>query len=149
MSLFSPLMKRKREKSQLFNYLWRMLLKFEEKNLKIHKLTWLLITWILKKLNSIPSLFKTFQKSNSWVPSEQTYKISHSKTQTLIVLNKFDCYPPNNRLVPLRILSYRKSAVVAPISSSIYKILFSFSWLSIIQILFRNLLTVLTSNTKQ
>ena len=39
---------------------------------------------------------------------------------------------PNNRLVPLQILSYRESNVLAPISSlAIHKVLFSFSWLAI------------------
>ena len=56
MSLFSPMMKRKSEKNQSFNYFVRILLKFEEKNLGIHKLSWLLITWILKKWNSIQTL---------------------------------------------------------------------------------------------
>ena len=64
MSLFSPMMKGKSEKNQFFNYFVRILLKFEEKNLGIHKLSWLLITWILKKWNSIKPLLKTFQKSN-------------------------------------------------------------------------------------
>ena len=86
----------------------------------------------------------------------KTYKKSHPKTPTLIVLSKFVCYP-NNRLVP------RESTVVAPISLVIHNILFSFIFyfllylfslpcLSIIQILFRNLLTVSTvktSNSKQ
>ena len=81
----------------------------------------------------------------------KTYKKSHPKTPTLIVLSKFVCYP-NNRLVPLWILSYRESTVVAPISLVIHNILFSLPCLSIIQILFRNLLTVSTvktSNSKQ
>ena len=37
-------------------YFWRILLKFEEKILEIHKQCWLSITCILKKLNSIQTL---------------------------------------------------------------------------------------------
>ena len=132
----------KEGKNQFFNYFWRMLLKFEEKNLEIHKLSWLLITWILKKLNSIQTLVENIPEiklSHHWYLLSKTYKKSHSKTRTFIVLNKFVCYP-NNRLVSLRILSYRESTVIAPISILIYKILSSLSWHSIIQVLFWNLL---------
>ena len=127
MSLFSPLMKRKREKNWFFNYFWRMLLKFEEKNLETHKLSWLLITWMLKKLNSIQTLVEKIPeiKLSHWYLRSKTYIKSYSKTRTLIPLNKFVCYP-NNRLVLLRILSYRESSVVAPISSLIYKIFIFF-----------------------
>ena len=157
MSLFSPLAKRKREKNKFFNYFWRMLLsKFEEKNLEVHKLSWLLITWIFKKLNSIQTLVENIPeiKLSHWYLLSKTYKKSHSKTRTLIVLNKFVCYP-NNCVVRLQILNYQESTVVASISSLIYNVLFSFSWLSIIQILFiiiQNLFTfstVKTSGTKQ
>ena len=130
-----------------------MLLKFEKKNLEIHKLSWNSITWILKKLYSIyKPLLKTFQKSNSnWYLLSKTYKNSHSKTLTFIILNRFLCYP-NSHLVPLQILSYWESTVVAPISSLCYVCMYVFSLLSIMQILFWNPLTLLTaktSNTKQ
>ena len=57
---------RERErKNQFFNYFWKMLLKFEEKKLRIQKLSQFSITWILKKLRSMYKLLlKTFQKSN-------------------------------------------------------------------------------------
>ena len=130
-----------------------MLLKFGEKILEIHKLSWLLIPWIFKKLNSIQILLEDIPefKLSHWYLLSKTYKKSHSKTRTLIVLNKFVCYP-KSRLFILQILSYWESTVIASISSLIYKMLFYFSWLSIIQIQFWNLLTVLTvknSNTKQ
>ena len=139
----------KEGKNQFFNYFWRMLLKFEEKNLEIHKLSWLLITWILKKLNSIQTLVENIPeiKLSHWYLLSKTYKKSHLKTWTLIVLKTYVCYS-NNCLVPLRILSYQESTVVTLISSlMIYKILFSFFWLSTIQILFWNLLTVSTVKT--
>ena len=50
-------------KNQFFRYFWRILLKVKEKVLEIHKHWWLLITWILNKLNSIKTL-KAFQKSD-------------------------------------------------------------------------------------
>ena len=146
--------RKKKGKNQFFNYFLRILSKFEDKNLEIHKLSWLSITWILKRLNSIQTFVEDIPeiKLAYWSLLSKTYKKSYSKTPTLIVLNKFVCYP-NNCLVPHQILSYRESTVAAPISSlATYKILLSFSWLSIMQILFRNLLTVSTvktSNTKQ
>ena len=112
MALFSPLIKRKRGKNQFFNYFWRMLLKFEEKKLEIHKCSRPLITWILKKLNSIQTL-------SQWYLLSKTYKKSHSKIRTLVVLNKFFYYP-NDCLIRLRILSYWELTVVDPISSLIY-----------------------------
>ena len=55
----------KERKNQFFNYFWKMLLKFEEKKLRIEKLSQFSITWILKKLRSMyKPLLKTFQKSN-------------------------------------------------------------------------------------
>ena len=107
MSLFSPMMKRKSEKNQSFNYFVRILLKFEEKNLGIHKLSWLLITWILKKWNSIQTLVENIPeiKLSHWYLRSKTYKKLHSKTRTLTALNKFVCYP-NNSLIPLRDSSY-------------------------------------------
>ena len=129
MSLFSPqLMKRKRSKNQLFNYFWRVLLKF-------HRHSWLSIIWIFKKLSSIQTLVKDILeiKLSHWSLLSQTYKKSHSITWTLIALNKFVFYP-NNCLVLLRILSYWESIVAAPISS-LAEIFFSFSWPPI-QILF-------------
>ena len=108
MFLFS-LMKRKRGKNQFLNYFWRTLLKLEQKVLKIHKLSWLLITWILKKLNSIQTLVENIPeiKLSHWYPLGKTYKKSHLKTGTPLVLNKFVCYP-SNRLFALWIGLFQK-----------------------------------------
>ena len=99
---------------------WGMLLKFEEKNLEIHELSWLSITWILKKLSSIQTLVEDILeiKLSHWYFLRKTYKKLHSKTRTLIVLNKFVCYP-NICVLLLRISSYW-ATVVAPISSLNY-----------------------------
>ena len=117
---------------------------FEEKKFEIHKHIWLSITWILKRLNSKQTLSDDIReiKLSNWSLLSKTYQKSLLVTRTLIFLNKFMFYL-NNRLVPLRILSYREPTVAAPISSwAIYKFFF-FSWLAI-QIRFWNLLTVLT-----
>ena len=81
----------KEGKNQFFNYFWRAQFKFEEKNLEIHKLSWLLMTWIFKKLNSIQTLFEYIPeiKLSHRKLLDKTYKTSHSKTRTLIVLNNF------------------------------------------------------------
>ena len=111
----------KEGKNQFFNYFWRILLKLEEKNLEIYKLSWLSITWILKKLSSIQTVVEDIPeiKLSHWYLLSKVYEKSHSKNWTLIVLKKFVCYP-NNCFVPLWILSYRESAVVAHISSLSY-----------------------------
>ena len=72
----------KEGKNQFFSYFWKMLLKFEEKNLEIHKLSWLLITWILKKLNSIQTLVENIPeiKLSHWYLLNKTCKKSHSRT---------------------------------------------------------------------
>ena len=69
----------KEGKNQFFNYFWRMLLKFEEKNLEIHKLSWLSITWILKKLKSIQTLVKDIPeiKLSHWYLLSKTYVKNH------------------------------------------------------------------------
>ena len=107
--------------NQFFNHFWKMLLNFEDKNFEIHKRSSLSITWILKKLSSIQTLVEDISEItlSHWYLLSKTYKKSHSKNRTLIVLKKFACYP-NNHFVPLRILSYRESTVVAPISSLSY-----------------------------
>ena len=51
-----------KEKNQFFKYFWRILPKCEEKILEIHKQRWFLITWILKKSNSIQTLVEGIQK---------------------------------------------------------------------------------------
>ena len=142
-------------KNQFFNYFWRMLLKFEDKNLEIHKLSWLSITWILKKLSSIQTLVEDIPEItlSHWYLLSKTHKKSHSENWTIIVVNKFVCYS-NNRLIPLQILSYWESTVVAPISSLSYIIDFFFllAFNNTLQILFWNLLIMMTvkiSNTKQ
>ena len=134
MLLFSPqLIKGKWNKNHLkdVTYIWR-------KNLEIHRHNWLSIIWTFKKLNSIKTIVKDIQeiKLYHWSLLSKTYEKSHLITWTLIALNKF-VFCLNNFLVLLRILSYWESTVAAPISSlaSMYKILFSFSWLAI-QILF-------------
>ena len=90
-------------KYQFFKYFWRMLLKFEEKNLEIHKHSWLLITWILKTWNSL----QTFVKDIHW------------RTQTV---TSFVFYP-NNHLAPLQILRYQESTIYkyAFLSSNVKK----------------------------
>ena len=81
----------------------------EEKNLEIHKHSWLSIIWIFKKLNSIKSNCLT-----NYLQSKTTFwaKLSYSITWTLTALNKFIL------LLCLSLyLSYRESTVVAaPIS---------------------------------
>ena len=118
MGLFSPLMKRKREKNQFFSYFWRMLVTLEEKILEIHELSQLSINWILKKLKSIQTLVKDIPeiKLSHWYLLSKTYIVTFKN------LSRVNC---------------RCSHFL-----SCYQILcFSFSWLSIIQILFWNLLT--------
>ena len=69
-----------RGKNQFFKCFWRILLKFEEKILEIHKQSWLLITWILKKSNSMQTLVEDIPK----------IKLSHwflSKTYTFNTWN--------------------------------------------------------------
>ena len=125
MPLFSPqLMKRQKNKNELFNYFRRMLLKFDKKKLEIHKHGWLSIIWIFKKLNSLQTLAKDILeiRLSHKLPSKEiyllnkTYKKLHSITWTLVAWNK-SVFHPNNCLVPLWILSYRESTVAAPISS--------------------------------
>ena len=80
-----------------------------------------MITWILKKFNSIQTLVEGILEIKLSHLLSKIYRKSHPKTQTLIVLNKFVCYP-NYRLIPVWILSYWESPVVAPIPSLIYNI---------------------------
>ena len=68
----------------------------EEKNVEIHKHSWLLMIWMFKKLNSFESNYLINYLQN------KTYKKSHSITQTIIALNKL-VFHPNNFLVPLQI----------------------------------------------
>ena len=99
---------------------------FEEKKFEIHKHIWLSITWILKRLNSKQTLSDDIReiKLSNWSLLSKTYQKSLLVTRTLIFLNKFMFYL-NNRLVPLRILSYREPTLAAPISSwAIYKFFF-------------------------
>ena len=101
MSLFSPLIKRRKEKinsSTIFEgcylKLWRKIWKF----LALDNLC------MLKKLNSIQTLVEDILEIKLSHLLSKTYKKSNRKIQTLIVLNKF-VYYPNNCLVRLRILS--------------------------------------------
>ena len=74
----------KEGKNQFFNYFWRTLLKLEKKNLKIHKLIWLLTTWILKKLNSIQTLVENIPEiklSHHWYLLSKTYKYHIQKLE--------------------------------------------------------------------
>ena len=84
----------KEMKNQFFNYFWRMLLKFDD------KLIWLSITWILKKLSSIQTLVEHIPEItlSHWYLLSKTYKKSHYKNRTLIVLKKFVRFPNNHLL---------------------------------------------------
>ena len=88
---------------------------------EIHKLSWLSIIWILKTLNSVQTLNEDIPeiKLSHWYLVNKSYKKSHSKTQTLIVLNKFVCSRING-LIPFQILSYWAPTLVNPISSLSY-----------------------------
>ena len=95
-----------------------------EKILEFYEHSWFMITWILEKSNSIQILVEDLPEIKLSHRSllNKTYRNSH-----WIIPSRFY---PNNRLVSLRILSYRESTVVAPISSlAIDKILFSSWWL--------------------
>ena len=65
----------KEGKNQFFNYFWRMLLKFEEKKLKIHKLNQLLITWIGVIQNLVKEIPET--KLSHWYLLSKTYIKNH------------------------------------------------------------------------
>ena len=99
----------------ILQFCFLVLLKFEEKNLEIHRHSRLSIILIFKKLNSIETLVKDIPeiKLSHWSLLSKT---SHMITQTLIALTRFVFYS-NNCLDPFRILSYRESTVAAPISS--------------------------------
>ena len=113
-------------------------LKFGEKIVEMHKHSWLSITWILKKLNSIQTLaedvLENYLTGPFWAkPSEiHIWKLKLSLSRINFV------FCPNNRLLPLWILSYRESTVAAPITSlAIYMlyilyIFIFFSWLSMV-----------------
>ena len=65
----------------------------EEKNLEIHKQSWLSIIWIFKKLNSIKSNCLTnYLQSKTTFWAKLTKKL-HSITQTIISSNKFVFHP--------------------------------------------------------
>ena len=66
----------------------------------------------------------------SLLPSAEN---SNLITGTLLVLNIFY---PNDCLAPIQILRYRELNVVAPISLALHNILFSFSWLAILILIF-------------
>ena len=117
MSLFSPLMKRKRKNVNSSTI-------FEEFYINLRRKIWKFLT-----LDNLNTQKIELHKNPCW-------RNSRNETISLTVIY------PNNRLLPLQILSHWESTVVAPIYSLIYNILFSFSWLSIIQILFWNRLTV-------
>ena len=78
------LIKRKRNKNQFFSYFWRMLPKFEEKHLEIHKHSWLSIIWILKKLNFIQTLVKDILEIKHQTISQTTFKAKLPSEQKLI-----------------------------------------------------------------
>ena len=86
-----------------------------------------------KKSNSTQTL-KTFQKLNYvLLCSKFTFDKSNSPC-----LEHFLFYP-NNRLVPVQILSYGELNVVVPIFSlAIHKVLFSFSWLTILTLILKS-----------
>ena len=120
-----------------------MFLKFEEKKMETHKLS------NSKNWSPYKPLLKTFQKSNYLTGTFWTKPVKNHIQE--LVLNKSVCYP-NNCLVSLGIFSDQESTVLAPIFALVYKILFTFPWLSIMQTLFWNLLivsTVKTPSTKQ
>ena len=71
-----------RGKIQFFYYFWRTLPKFEEKIFEVHKQSWLKITWIHKKLDSMQNLVEDIRNFTGlfWA------KPVHSVTQTLVLL---------------------------------------------------------------
>ena len=139
MSLFSPLMKRKKKKIDSLSI-------FEEFYLNLRRKIWKFLTLDNLNIQKI-ELYKNpcwRHPRNETISTSRVKPIKHQIQKLELSLswtNLFVIYP-NNPTIPLQILSYWGSNVVAPISSLIYKISFSFSWLSIIQILFSNLLTV-------
>ena len=126
------------EKKSIKSIFQGFYLKFEDKIVEIHKHSWLSITWILKKLNSIQTLaedvLENYLTGPFWAkPSEiHIWKLKLSLSRINFV------FCPNNRLLPLWILSYRESTIAAPITSlAIYMlyilyIFIFFSWLSMV-----------------
>ena len=81
----------KEEKNQFLNCFWRILIKFEEKNLEIHKLSSLSINWILKKLKSIKTLVKDipeFKLSHGYLLSK-TYRIYKTNLCIIQIITLF------------------------------------------------------------
>ena len=105
--LYFHLWWRERGKKSILQLFWRMLLEFEEKKLEIHKIDWLVITWILKKLKSIQTLVNDLPeiKLSHWYPLNKTYIKNHIQKLKLSLSWTNFCYP-NYRLVPLWILNY-------------------------------------------
>ena len=77
--------------------------KSEEKNLKIHKHSWLLDNMNIQKIDFLKSNYLTnFLHRNQNYLLRKTYKRSHLRTQTIVALSKF-VFHHNNYLVLLRI----------------------------------------------
>ena len=61
-SIFTKINDEKKEKNQFFKIFWRVFLKLEDNILEIRKHSWLSITWILKKPNSIQSFVEDIRE---------------------------------------------------------------------------------------
>ena len=142
MALFSPLMKRMREKinSTIFEGCYL------NSKFKIHKLSQLSITWILKELKLYKPLFKDIPeiKLSHWYLLSKTYIKNHiQKLELSLSLTALRVI----QIIALFLFGFwvnesQLSDCSCSHFLSYYKILFPFSWLSIMQILFWNLLSV-------
>ena len=74
-----------REKNQFFKYFFKILPKFDKKILEIHEQSWLWITWILKKLDSIQTLVEDIPKIklSHWSLQSKTYTFNNSNSYCL------------------------------------------------------------------
>ena len=137
-------------KNLFFKYFWRILLTFEETFLEMHKHSWLSITRILKKLNSLQTIIEDipFRKPFTFPFRAKVIEVIElSLSWTLFVFHL------NSYLALFYILIYWESTVTVLISSYEYAILFP-SWLADViietmQILFWNLPTGCISKRKK
>ena len=133
-----------RGKIQFFYYFWRTLPKFEEKIFEVHKQSWLKITWIHKKLDSMQNLVEDIRNFTGlfWA------KPVHSVTQTLVLLPCLEqilCFILIITSPLFRFWVIESQLYLLSITSNF----FSFSWLGL-QILFWKLHSwIETSNIKQ
>ena len=142
--------KRKKINSSSSNIFVGFELDLSRKFCKFINKSWLLITWILKKSNSIQTLVEDIPevKLSHCSLLNKTYRNSYSITKTfcfilIITLSFFKFSVIGGQL---QLLPFLHTVIV------IYKVLFYFSWpadIMIGTILFWNLFTVETSNAKQ